>query len=332
MWTDQQGNLKEGGRHDYSPFGKELGSGTGIRSASLGYGGDSVRQKFNGKERDETGLDFFNARYFSSFQGRFTTPDSPLVGQDENDPQTWNLYSYTSNNPLNRIDPDGERWFYKKEGNEILDIQWVNPNDDGSYTSPGEGYIAFVPTAENPTLTVFINEGNEAILFGENRDGGPCQSNPIATGRTVDTSWDIAALFIPARLSLKGIAAGASLLWAKYALRKGLKEAGEHAAVELGSKLDYILGKAVGNAHAVERSAGLLRELERIGLPDSAATRELLTEHLTRIASQPGGIMQANGRILRESLLMGPGGKAVKLQTVWEGNKLITVYVKAGAK
>jgi hypothetical protein len=45
-----------------------------------------------------------------------------------------------------------------------------------------------------------------------------------------------------------------------------------------------------------------------------------------------GGIMQANGRVLKESLLMGPGGKAVKLQTIWEGNKLITVVVKAGAK
>ncbi|MCW5971694.1 MAG: hypothetical protein KIT57_24580 [Blastocatellales bacterium] len=265
-------------------------------------------------------------------QGRFTSPDVPFAGQDESDPQTCNLYAYTSNNPLNRIDPDGRRWFYKKNGNEIGDIQWVNPNDDGSYTSPGEGYTAFVPTAANPSLMIFVDGGNAAVFFGENKDGSPYQSRAIATGRVVDASWEFAGLFIPARLSLKGIAAGTSALWAKYAARKGLQEVGEHGAVELGSKLDYILGKATGNAHNVERSAGMLRELERIGLPDSAATRELLTNHLTRIANQPGSIIQANGRVVKESLLMGPGGQAVKLQTIWEGKKLITATVKTGKR
>jgi RHS repeat-associated protein len=39
-----------------------------------GYHGFPV--KFTGKERDaETGLDYFGARYHSSAQGRFTSPD-----------------------------------------------------------------------------------------------------------------------------------------------------------------------------------------------------------------------------------------------------------------
>ncbi|HHU35551.1 MAG TPA: RHS repeat-associated core domain-containing protein, partial [Bacteroidetes bacterium] len=68
-------------------------------------------QKFTGKERDaETGLDYFGARYFSSPQGRFTSPDIVLLSRLDN-PQTWNLYAYTSNNPLRRIDPDGRNWF-----------------------------------------------------------------------------------------------------------------------------------------------------------------------------------------------------------------------------
>ena len=47
------------------------------------------------KERDaETGLDFFGARYMSSAQGRFTSPD-PLMGSAQlSNPQTWNRYSY----------------------------------------------------------------------------------------------------------------------------------------------------------------------------------------------------------------------------------------------
>lgn len=58
------------------------------------------------------GLDYFGARYFSSAQGRFTTPDwspqpSPVPYAVLTDPQTLNLYSYTRNNPLAFVDSDG---------------------------------------------------------------------------------------------------------------------------------------------------------------------------------------------------------------------------------
>jgi RHS repeat-associated protein len=125
-WTDGSGNLVAGGRHDYAPFGEELSVGVGIRSASLGYGDDSTRQKFTSKEHDsETGLDFFGARYFSSVQGRFTSPDefaggptelfaevaahNPTFYADTFDPQTLNKYTYCLNNPLIFVDPDGHQ-------------------------------------------------------------------------------------------------------------------------------------------------------------------------------------------------------------------------------
>jgi RHS repeat-associated protein len=72
-----------------------------------------IYRTFTGKERDaETGLDYFGARYFSSAQGRWTSPDWSTVPQpvpyaDLTDPQTLNLYSYVRNNPLSRTDPDG---------------------------------------------------------------------------------------------------------------------------------------------------------------------------------------------------------------------------------
>jgi RHS repeat-associated protein len=61
------------------------------------------------KERDvETGLDYFEARYYASMQGRFTSPD-PLFFQKEMmlDPQRFNLYAYVRNNPLKLVDPNG---------------------------------------------------------------------------------------------------------------------------------------------------------------------------------------------------------------------------------
>jgi RHS repeat-associated protein len=109
-WTDRFGNLIEGGREDYAPFGQQLTAGIGIRSASLGYGSNSVRQKFTGKEKDdETGLHYFLARYYSSVQGRFTSVDPENAGANPELPQTWNGYSYTINNPLTYSDPDGQR-------------------------------------------------------------------------------------------------------------------------------------------------------------------------------------------------------------------------------
>jgi len=74
---------------------------------------DGVTEKFTGKERDaETGLDFVGARYMSSAQGRFMTPDwsakpQPIPYADLKDPQTLNLYGYVRNNPLSHADSDG---------------------------------------------------------------------------------------------------------------------------------------------------------------------------------------------------------------------------------
>jgi RHS repeat-associated protein len=101
---------------------------SGGRGNVVGYGGaDSTRQKFTGKERDaESNLDYFLSRYYSSAQGRFTSPDGYLIifekekGKNEKErdqillgyisqPQVWNKYVYVLNNPLRHIDPDSRR-------------------------------------------------------------------------------------------------------------------------------------------------------------------------------------------------------------------------------
>jgi RHS repeat-associated protein len=109
MVIDETGNLGGINRHDFAPFGEELSAGAGIRSASNGYSGGSVRQKFGSKERDiETGLDYFLARYYSSTQGRFTSPDPIFISDWQTaNPQLWNLYNYVGNNPLAYVDPTG---------------------------------------------------------------------------------------------------------------------------------------------------------------------------------------------------------------------------------
>jgi RHS repeat-associated protein len=127
MIFDQTGNLANMKRHDYLPFGEELGSGIALRTTTQGYGGgDAVRQQFTLKERDvETGLNYFLARFYSSTQGRFTSPDEfkggpeelfekvdphdPLFYADTSEPQSLNKYHYALNNPLKFVDPDGHQ-------------------------------------------------------------------------------------------------------------------------------------------------------------------------------------------------------------------------------
>jgi len=93
--------------HDYLPFGEEIPNGQAGRNGAFGAG-DGVPPRFTGKERDqESGLDYFGARYFGSALGRFTSPDEIFADQDERDPQSWNLYSYVRNNPLRNVDLDG---------------------------------------------------------------------------------------------------------------------------------------------------------------------------------------------------------------------------------
>ncbi len=110
MVFDKTGSLATTKRHDYLPFGEELFAGTGGRTTAQGYVGDNIRQKFTSKERDnETGLDYFLARYYSSIQGRFTSGDpASLELRHLVNPQDLNRYAYVANNPLKFIDPDGE--------------------------------------------------------------------------------------------------------------------------------------------------------------------------------------------------------------------------------
>src|SRR6266849_1532546 len=112
MIAERTGSLAGIKRHDYLPFGEELFANQGGRATTQGYSAnESVRQKFTQKERDnETGLDYFLARYYSSTQGRFTSPDeftggpheifeavldpTPLLYAEPAEPQSLNKYNY----------------------------------------------------------------------------------------------------------------------------------------------------------------------------------------------------------------------------------------------
>jgi len=105
--TDHLGNTRRlstpsgDNQSDFYPFGAER---------SYISTGNSTHYKFTGKERDsESGLDNFEARYFTSSMGRFMSPDPENISAilNSDDPQSWNGYMYARNNPLRYTDPEG---------------------------------------------------------------------------------------------------------------------------------------------------------------------------------------------------------------------------------
>ena len=110
LGTQRARTQVDGGLHEWCtnlPFG----------DAQACTGSDPTPRHFTGKERDnETGLDNFIKRYHASSLGRFMSPDPLMIlKQKVVDPQQWNMYSYSRNNPLRFTDPTGQ---YVCDGNK----------------------------------------------------------------------------------------------------------------------------------------------------------------------------------------------------------------------
>ena len=126
--TDGSGAVKE--CYDYLPFGRMLTSLDNGRSAAGchppgEYPDSRVDEKFTGKKRDnETGLDYFGARYMSGPEGRFMSPDPSMLSTVKAIPQSWNRYTYVLNNPLRYIDPNGELWISSNDASNPY--SWVD--------------------------------------------------------------------------------------------------------------------------------------------------------------------------------------------------------------
>jgi RHS repeat-associated protein len=137
---------------DFYPFGGERNY---VDNCDQNY-------KFTGRERDaESNLDNFAARYDSSQVGRFMSPDPNFSSADRDDPQSWNRYAYTVNNPLRYIDPDGECWVASPSGNGQFD--WMDRPNEGQTcytelaTQNGDNVDVYGPTNASDKQTFSPN-------------------------------------------------------------------------------------------------------------------------------------------------------------------------------
>jgi RHS repeat-associated protein len=89
------------------PFGTALNE-----SPPAGGTIGSTNKRFTSYDRSaNTGLDYAINRHYDPQQGRFTQVDPIGAGSASlDDPQSWNMYGYCANDPVNRIDPNGLFW------------------------------------------------------------------------------------------------------------------------------------------------------------------------------------------------------------------------------
>jgi RHS repeat-associated protein len=91
----------------FLPFG-----GSAVRAFGALLDADRRRYRYTGKERDEeTGLDYYGARYYASWLGRWLSVDPSLQSGAGND-RLDQPYVYVRNRPIIANDPDGRViWF-----------------------------------------------------------------------------------------------------------------------------------------------------------------------------------------------------------------------------
>lgn len=94
--SDQNGNEIQ--NFGYTAFGKNR-----VTQSSTAF---PVSRRYTSQVLDDdTGLYYFNFRYYDPQLGRFMQPDDIIPGLS--DPQSYNRYAYVRNNPLRHTDPLG---------------------------------------------------------------------------------------------------------------------------------------------------------------------------------------------------------------------------------
>jgi RHS repeat-associated protein len=142
-------------RQWYHPYGS-------VRAAQ---GALPTRRAYTGQLADETGLYFYNARYYSPLFGRFISADS--IVPEPGNPQSLNRYSYVLNNPLKYTDPSGHA---EKDPFKRFLCDWA-PQLCQPSTPPllNEQQAGQAPSAQQ--TPVMLNDGTQVPLFAAKREG-----------------------------------------------------------------------------------------------------------------------------------------------------------------
>ncbi|MBI4911358.1 MAG: hypothetical protein HY823_01350 [Acidobacteria bacterium] len=122
------------GKSKNLPFGERFGS----------EGATSIRRFTNHEDQPGSAI-YMQARMYLPAYGKFAQVD-PAYDQTKDDPESWNLYNYVTNNPVTHSDPDG-RAFIISDGKG--GHRWATGQEESEY----EGQLGLAPGATLIILT-----------------------------------------------------------------------------------------------------------------------------------------------------------------------------------
>jgi len=173
-----------------------------------------VSRRFTGQVFDaESGLYYYNARYYDPELGRFIQPDTEIP--DLSNPQSYNRYSYVLNDPLRYNDPSGHDETYTgASGRELLQDEDPDAHAVVQSARHSAGTIAAVGTAvaeANPIVGGF--NGGYGAIAGKDAITG----NKLNGGQRLLSGVGAAASIVPIGMAAKE---GASVLKAAKDVEK----------------------------------------------------------------------------------------------------------------
>ncbi|MFB9168694.1 hypothetical protein ACFFU8_10285, partial [Chromobacterium piscinae] len=88
-------------------------------------------------------------------------------------------------------------------------------------------------------------------------------------------------------------------------------------------KFEYLFGNVNSNSHNADRSTQLAQTMRKLGLETNESGKRVLIEHFEKVVAEKSNVREVFSKgnqnfEIRESVLFGPSGKAVKLETSFE--------------
>jgi len=238
----------------------------------------------------ETGLDYFAARYFSSAQGRWTTPDwsaraESIPYADLSNPQTLNLYGYVANNPLFASDPEGHGCKADAGGDTS---KWLACNGVAKEIS---GYEPFnverlVKGAAKGLANDFIGATNLVDSMRQAIDGGPDLRQPLLEASNQGEARGMMIGFLAAMLTGVGEEAAGEELAA------GVSDEVAPALAEFakGGKTSGVLRTASGDAELLSGWEGPASSMPKGSPGFDIITRTHVEGHAAALMRQQGAM------------------------------------------
>ena len=343
---------------ELAPWGGESG----------GWSVNSWRQpqRYTSYIRDANQSDEAMQRRYNRWWQRFDQPDPYDGSYDLSEPQSFNRYAYAQNDPVNFTDPSGLDPTAPHWTDFCFSAAYSGCGSGpqmAAFASNFSMLLTFGPAYWD--LPGYANEAAQGeFLYEARRQGIPTQARYIgnlswaytdySSEGTPSYTWTISQDRLSRLIFWNGQFAfdRSGVIWDVHGRIIGergleadfgtqmmlaapfsglLRRSTGSVTAELGNKLNYLFGRATGSPHNITRSTEMLRQMQRIGIFDTAANRAYLQTYFNHVLRNSNNILhrQANGRIIRESLLMGPNG-GVKVVSVWEGRKLITFNLFGG--